>query len=214
MNPKIDAYLIKEKKWQPEMQELRRILLECQLTEELKWGKPCYTYKKNNVVILYGLKEFCGPGFFKGALLNDTNGILAKPGENSQSTRYIKCTNTQQIIEMEAVLKAYIYEAIEVERAGLKVDFKEKNELVFSEELLKKLDANSALKTAFEALTPGRQRGYNLYFSAPKQSKTRNARIEKYMQKILDGKGFHDCTCGLSKKFPQCDGSHKFIPKL
>ncbi len=210
MNPKVDEYLRKEDRWQAEMKLLRKILLDCQLTEELKWGKPCYTYGKSNVLILYTLKNFCGPGFFKGALLNDADGILVKPGENSQSTRYIKFTNTHQIIEMEAILKTYIYEAIEVEKAGLKVDFKESRNLVFPEELQLKLNSDLIFKTAFEALTPGRQRGYNLFFSAPKQSKTRTSRIQQYEQKILDGYGFHDCVCGKSKRMPRCDGSHKF----
>lgn len=213
MNPEVDIYLDNQAKWLSELRLLRRILLDCSLTEELKWGKPCYTYGKSNVLILYTLKAFCGPGFFKGALLKDEERILVKPGENSQSTRYIKFTDKHQIIEMEPILKAYIYEAIEVEKEGLEVNFKAKNELVFPEELLQKFAENTPLKTAFEALTPGRQRGYNLYFSAPKQSKTRTSRIEKYIQKILDRKGFHDCTCGHSKKLPVCDGSHKFISK-
>lgn len=212
MNPKVDEYLNKEERWRPEMLELRRILLDCQLTEELKWGKPCYIYGKSNVVILYALKDFCGPGFFKGSLLIDEEEILVKPGENSQSVRYIKFTNTQQIIEKEAILKAYIVQAIEVEKAGLKVDFKEKEELVFPEELQKKFDNNSALKAAFESLTPGRQREYNLYFTAAKQSKTRVSRIESYVQRIFDGKGKSDCLCGHSKRMPRCDGSHKNFP--
>ena len=212
MNPKVDEYLNKEERWRPEMLELRRILLDCQLTEELKWGKPCYIYGKSNVVILYALKDFCGPGFFKGSLLIDEEEILVKPGENSQSVRYIKFTNTQQIIEKEAILKAYIVQAIEVEKAGLKVDFKEKEELVFPGELQKKFDNNSALKAAFESLTPGRQREYNLYFTAAKQSKTRVSRIESYVQRIFDGKGKSDCLCGHSKRMPRCDGSHKNFP--
>ena len=191
-NPKVDAYFRKIQKWQKEMEKLRTILLDSPLTEELKWGKPCYTFEKSNVAILYGLKESCAVGFLKGSLLKDTKGILIKPGENSQSNRWIKFTSTQEIAEMKPTLKAYLHEAIEVEKAGLKVDFKQKNELVFPEELQKKLDKNLALKTAFTALTPGRQRGYVLYFSAPKQSKTRESRIEKCMPQILQGKGLHD----------------------
>lgn len=211
MSSKVDKYLSESTTWQAEMMLLRKILLNCQLTEELKWGKPCYTYRKSNVVILYELKKFCGPGFFKGALLKDEEGILVKPGENSQATRYIKLTDTDQIIKMEPILKAYIYEAIELEKAGLKVDFKAKNTLKLPEELQRKLDENPVFKIAFENLTPGRQRGYNLHFSAPKQAKTRESRIEKQIPKILAGKGFHDCICGLSKKMPRCDGSHKYI---
>lgn len=211
MNPKVDEYLSKAEKWQQEMEKLRLILLDCQLTEELKWGKPCYTFQSSNLVILYGLKECCGPGFFKGALLNDADGILVKPGENSQAVRLIKFTSVQEIAEMEPILKTYINEAIEVEKAGLKVDFKEKNELVFPEEFQNRLDEDRALKTAFDALTPGRQRAYNLYFSGAKQSKTRASRIEECMQKILNGKGLNDCVCGQSQKHPYCDGSHKYI---
>jgi uncharacterized protein YdeI (YjbR/CyaY-like superfamily) len=191
MNPKVDEFLSKDKKWQKELEKLRMIILDCQLTEELKWGKPCYTFQESNIVILYGFKEYCALGFFKGVLLNDANGILIKPGENSQAVRQIRFTNAREIVEMEPILKAYIYEAIEVERAGLKVDFKEKTELVFPEEFQKKLDEIPALKTAFDALTPGRQRAYILYFSAPKQSKTRESRVEKCMQQILNGKGLN-----------------------
>jgi uncharacterized protein YdeI (YjbR/CyaY-like superfamily) len=192
MNPKVDVFLSKAKKWQEELRKLRMIILDCGLSEELKWGVPWYTFQKSNVVGIYGFKEYCALGFFKGALLNDANGILIKPGENSQAMRQIRFTNVREIVEMEPILKAYIYEAIEVEKAGLKVDFKEKTELVFPEEFQKKLDENPALKAAFDALTPGRQRAYNLYFSAPKQSKTRESRVEKCMQKILNGKGLND----------------------
>ena len=172
--------------------QLRKILLDCGLTEELKWAVPCYTFEKSNIVLMSAFKEYCALGFFKGALLKDANGILEKPGENTQAARQIRFTNVRDIVEMEPVLKAYINEAIEVQKAGLKVDFKEKTELVFPEELQKKLDETPVLKTAFEALTPGRQRGYILYFSAPKQSKTRVSRVEKCMPKILDGKGLND----------------------
>ena len=149
--------------------------------------------------------------FFKGALLHDADGMLEKPGENSQAARVIRFTNLQEIRAKEATLKAYVFGAIEVEKAGLSIDFKEKNELVLVEELLHKFEELPAFKTAFEALTPGRQRGYNLFFSAGKQSKTRTARIEKYIERILDGKGINDCTCGFSRKMPTCDGSHKYI---
>jgi uncharacterized protein YdeI (YjbR/CyaY-like superfamily) len=192
MNPKVDEYLRKAKRWQQEMRKLRMILLDCQLTEEFKWGKPCYTFQKSIIANIIPFKEYCALMFFKGVLLNDANGILIKPGENSQSARQIRFTDVREIVEMEPTLKAYILEAIEVEKAGLKVDFKEKTELVFPIEFQKKLDENPALKSAFDALTPGRQRAYNLYFSAPKQSKTRESRVEKCMQKILDGKGLND----------------------
>ena len=208
MNPKVDGYLRKAKKWQEEMKKLRRISLDCRLTEELKWGKPCYTFQKSNIVIIQGFKEFCALLFCNGALLNDAKGILKKFGW--QAARRIPFTNVREIVEMEPILNAYIHEAIETERAGLKVNFKKDPEPI-PEELQKKLDEIPALKTAFEALTPGRQRGYVLYFSGAKQSKTRESRVEKYMPQILGGKGLNDCTCGLSQKQPNCDGSHKHI---
>jgi uncharacterized protein YdeI (YjbR/CyaY-like superfamily) len=210
MNPEVDLYISKVKKWQDELEKLRAIVLDCQLTEELKWRVPCYTYKNGNVVLINSFKDFCTLSFFKGALLNDTNNVLIKQGENTQSARIIRFTSVNEIIEMEAIIKTYIYEAIEVEKAGLKVELNNK-ELEFPEELLIKLNENPEFKIAFEALTPGRQRAYNLFFSDSKQSKTREARIEKYEQRILNGKGINDCVCGLSKKMPSCDGSHKFI---
>jgi uncharacterized protein YdeI (YjbR/CyaY-like superfamily) len=188
MNPKVDGYLRKAKKWQAELEKLRMIILDCQLTEELKWGKPCYTFQKSNIVIIIPLKEYCTLMFCKGALLNDANGILIKPGENTQAGRWIKFTSVREIVEMETILKAYIYEAIEVERAGLEVNFKKTTEFIIPEEFRNKLDEIPALKTAFDALTPGRQRAYILYFSAPKQSKTRESRVEKCMPQILNGK--------------------------
>ncbi|MEY2601105.1 MAG: hypothetical protein QOJ36_424 [Verrucomicrobiota bacterium] len=191
MNPKVDVYLSRAKKWQEEFEKLRMIILDCQLTEELKWGKPCYTFQESNIVIIQGFKEFCALLFCKGALLNDANGILEKPGENTQAARRVPFTNVREIVEMESVLKAYIHEAIEAEKAGLKVDF-EKNPEPIPEEFQNKLAEIPALKAAFDALTPGRQRGYILYFSAPKQSKTRESRVEKRMQQILDGKGLND----------------------
>lgn len=192
MNSKVDAYFNKAENWQKELKRLRKVILDCGLTEELKWGSPCYMFQKSNVVIIGPLKECCVLSFFKGALLNDTNDILKRPGDNTQSARLIRFTSTREITEMEPILKAYIYEAIEVEKAGLKVNFVEKTQLVFPEELQKKLDEIPVFRTAFHALTPGRQRAYNLYFSAPKQSKTRESRIDKYMQRILDGKGLND----------------------
>jgi uncharacterized protein YdeI (YjbR/CyaY-like superfamily) len=191
MNPKVDGYLRRAKKWQEEFEKLRMIILDCGLTEELKWDKPCYTFQESNIVIIQGFKESCALMFCKGALLNDPNGILKKPGENTQAGRWIKFTSVREIVEMEPILKAYIYEAIEAQKAGLKVNFK-KNPEPIPEEFQNKLDEILALKTAFDALTPGRQRGYILYFSAAKQSKTRESRVEKCMQQILNGKGLDD----------------------
>ena len=192
MNPKVDVYLSKAKKWQEEFEKLRMIILDCQLTEDLKWGKPCYTFQNSNIVLIHGFKEYCALLFMKGALLKDDKGILITQTENVQAARQIRFTNLQEIIEMEPILKAYIYEAIEVEKAGLKVDYKKPAEFKITEEFQNKLDEIPALKTAFEALTPGRQRAYLLYFSAPKQSKTRVSRVEKYIQHILNGKGLND----------------------
>ena len=192
MNPKVDEFFSNVKQWQDELVKLRMIVLDCPLTEELKWRQPCYTFQKKNVVIISGFKEYCALNFFKGALINDANGILVSPGKNTQAGRQIRFTNVRDIAEMEPILKAYIYDAIEVEKAGLKVDYKKTADYTIPEEFQNKLDEDSALKTAFEALTPGRQRGYILYFSAAKQSKTRASRVEKYTQKILDGKGFDD----------------------
>ena len=192
MNPKVDFYFSKEKKWRKEIEKLRTIVLDCQLTEELKWGCPCYMFEKSNIVLIHVFKEYCALLFFKGALLKDPNGILVQQTKNVQSARQIRFTSVQEIVEMKPILEAYIYEAAEVEEAGLKVDFKEKAALVFPEEFQKKLDENLALKTAFNALTPGRQRAYNLYFTAAKQAKTREARVEKCMPQILDGKGLDE----------------------
>jgi uncharacterized protein YdeI (YjbR/CyaY-like superfamily) len=199
MNPKVDLYLSKAKKWQEELKKLRRIILDCQLTEELKWGVPCYTFQtrlagrqESNIVLIHVFKEYCALLFFKGALLKDANGILIKQTKNTQAGRQIRFTSVREIVGMETILKAYIYEAIKVEKAGLKVNFKKTTEFIIPEEFQNKLDKIPALKTAFDALTPGRQRAYILYFSAPKQSKTRESRIEKYMQQILNGKGLHE----------------------
>jgi len=171
---------------------LRTILLDCQLTEELKWGKPCYTFQNSNIVLVIGFKEYCALLFCKGALLKDANGILIKAGENTQAARQIRFTNVQKIIEMKTILKAYVLEAIEAEKAGLEVVFTKSAELIFPEELQNKLNDNPALKHAFDALTPGRRRAYNIYFSAPKQSKTRESRIAKCIRQILNGKGLND----------------------
>ncbi len=192
MNPKVNWYFTKATKWQKEIEKLRTIILDCGLIEELKWGCPCYTFQKRNIVLIHVFKEYCALLFFKGALLNDANGILIQQTENVQAARQIRLTSVRQIVKMEPILKAYIYEAIEVEKAGLKVPLKKTKEFSMPEEFQNKLNKNPALKKAFNELTPGRQRGYLLYFSAAKQSKTREARIEKYMPQILDGKGLED----------------------
>jgi uncharacterized protein YdeI (YjbR/CyaY-like superfamily) len=192
MNPKIDIYLSRAKKWQDEFEKLRMIILDCQLTEELKWGVPCYTFQKKNIVLIHGFKEYCALLFFKGALLKDTFDILIKQTENVQASRQIRFINIGEIVELEPILKGYINEAIEIEKAGLEVNFKKNTEFIIPEEFQNKFDKIPTLKTAFEALTPGRQRAYILYFSAPKQSKTRESRVEKCTQQILNGKGLND----------------------
>jgi uncharacterized protein YdeI (YjbR/CyaY-like superfamily) len=191
-NPKVDFYFKKEKKWQAEIEKLRTIILDCPLTEELKWGAPCYTFQKSNIILIHVFKEYCAVLFIKGALLKDTKGILIQQTENVQSARQVRFTNVQEIVEMETILKDYIYEAIEAEKAGLKVNFKKATEFSMPDELVHKFEENPTLETAFYALTPGRQRGYLLHFSAPKLSKTREARIEKCMPQILIGKGLND----------------------
>ncbi len=190
-NPRVDGFLKKAKNWREEMARLRSILLDCQLTEDLKWGKPCYAFQGNNVVIIQPFKERCAVMFFKGALLKDTHGILVKPGEHSQAARQMRFAGVREIAGKESILKEYVHQAIEVEKAGRVVNFKRNPEPV-PEELQNKLDEIPALKTAFNALTPGRQRAYILYFSGAKQSETRQSRIEKWMPQILKGKGLND----------------------
>ena len=192
MNPKVDFYFSKAKKWQKELEPLRTIALDCGLTEELKWGCPCYTFEKSNIVLIHAFKEYCAFLFFKGALLNDSKGILIQQTKNVQAARQVRFTNVREITKLEKIVKAYIYEAIEVEKAGLKVNLKKTTEFSMPEEFQKKLNKNAALKAAFQALTPGRQRGYMLYFSQPKQSKTRESRVEKSIKQILNGKGLTD----------------------
>ena len=192
MNPKVDWFFNKASQWQEEYEKLRAICLDCGLTEELKWGQPCYTLGKSNVVLIHGFKEYCALLVFKGALLNDPDGILIQQTENVQVPRQIRFTNVLEIVELQAILKAYIHEAIEVEKAGLKVELKKTSDFKVPEEFQYKLDHIPELKTAFEALTPGRQRGYLFHFSQPKQSKTRQDRVEKYIPKILSGKGWDD----------------------
>ena len=192
MNPKVDEYLKRAGKWQAESERLRMIVLDCELTEELKRGVPCYTFQDSNIVLIHGFKEYCAILFVKGALLKDAQGILIQQTENVQAGRQIRFTSVKEIVDIEPIIKAYILEAIEVEKAGLKVNFKKNAELSFPEEFQNRLDENPALKTAFEGLTPGRQRAYNFYFSQPKQSKTRESRVEKCIPQILEGKGLDD----------------------
>jgi uncharacterized protein YdeI (YjbR/CyaY-like superfamily) len=192
MASEVDLYLRKAKKWQEELEKLRRITLDCQLTEELKWGKPCYSFQKSNIVIFLPLKQHCVLLFCKGALLKDVRGILIKPGENTQAARQMRFTSLREIVEREGTIKAYINEAIEAEKAGLEVEFKKITEFNVPAELQNKLDEIPALKTAFKALTPGRQRAYIIYVSAAKQSKTRASRVEKCLEQILKGKGLND----------------------
>jgi len=192
MNPKVDWFFAKDTQWQKEYEKLRKIILDCGLTEDLKWGCPCYTFENANIVLIHGFKEYCAFLFFKGALLNDPNGILIQQTKNVQSARQTRFTNVREIVKMEKILKAYVYEAIEVERAGLKVKLKKTSEFKTPEEFQKRLDKSTALKKAFDALTPGRQRAYIFHFSQAKQSKTREARVEKYLKQILAGKGLDD----------------------
>jgi uncharacterized protein YdeI (YjbR/CyaY-like superfamily) len=191
MNPKVD-WFFKKAKWQAEFEKLRTICLDCGLIEELKWGCPCYTFEKRNIVLMHGFKDYCALLFFKGALLKDAKGILIQQTENVQSARQIRFTSAREIVKLKPVLKAYIREAVEVEKAGVKVPLKKTKEFDIAEEFQNKLNKDAALKKAFKELTPGRQRGYLLYFSAPKQSKTRESRVEKSVPQILKGKGLND----------------------
>ncbi|RAV59545.1 hypothetical protein DIU36_05485 [Mucilaginibacter rubeus] len=192
MNPKVDFYFNKAGKWQEEVEQLRSIVLDCGLTEELKWGCPCYTFRESNIVLIHVFKEYCALLFFKGALLSDTHNILIQQTENVQAARQIRFTNAGEIAGQRSILKAYIYEAIEVEKAGLKVNLKQTEDFAVAQEFQQKLNTIPALKTAFEALTPGRQKAYLLHFSQPKQASTREARVEKWMPQILNGKGLND----------------------
>lgn len=192
MNPKVDEFIAKAKKWREELEALRSIALDCGLNEDLKWGAPCYTLNGGNVILLHGFKEYCAILFFKGALLKDPEGILVQQTGNVQSARQVRFKSVREIASQTSILKSYINEAAAIEKAGLKVELKKTEELDLPEEFQNKLDTNPEIKKAFERLTPGRQRSYILYFSAPKQSKTRESRIEKYMQQILDGKGLND----------------------
>lgn len=209
MNREVDAYIDRAKSWQPELKLLRTILLDCGLLEEYKWRQPCYTYDHNNVIILSPFKDYCALNIIKGSLLEDAEGRLTKPGENTQGGRQFRFTSLKEIKELEAIIKAYIYEAIEVARAGLKVPSSDNTNLDFPDELLEIMESKPDFKAAFESLTPGRQRAYNILFTGAKQSATRTTRIKKYIPRIMDGFGFNDCVCGHSKRMPNCDGSHK-----
>jgi len=214
MSSTVDVFFNTAKQWRDELSTLRTILLDCNLTEELKWGKPCYMSEGKNIIFLQPFKGYCALGFFNGALLKDDKQILVKPGENTQAGRQIRFTQLQEIIKMRATLKSYINEAINVEKAGLKVEPISSTEIILPDELKHEMANNSAFKKAFSALTPGRQRAYVMFFSAAKQPTTRVTRIQKYRNQILEGKGINDCTCGLSKKMPYCDGSHKYKQAL
>jgi uncharacterized protein YdeI (YjbR/CyaY-like superfamily) len=192
MNPKVDGFLQRAKQWREEFETLRTIVLDCALSEELKWGQPCYTFQNKNIVVIHGFKDYCAMLFFKGALLSDTRGILIQQTENVQSARQIRFSSVREIVKLKPILKAYIQEAIEVEKVGLKVTFKKPTEFAVAKEFQEKLDRLPALKEAFDALTPGRQRAYLLHFAAPKQSKTRESRVEKCLPQILAGKGLND----------------------
>lgn len=192
LNPKVDEFLSKARKWKEEYEKLRAIVLDCELTEDFKWMHPCYTFEDKNIVLIHGFKEYCALLFHKGALLQDAHGILIQQTENVQAARQIRFTNAAEIDEIEPILKAYIYEAIEIEKAGLEVNFKKTDDYSVPDEFQHKLEEIPGLKAAFKGLTPGRQRAYLHYFSQPKQSKTRTARVEKYVRHILDGKGLDD----------------------
>lgn len=211
LNRKVDDFINNAKKWHAEFETLRKIVLECGLTEEMKWKQPCYSYEQKNIAIIGGFKDSCVLSFFKGSLLKDEKQLLEYPGPNSRVAKLFRFTSIKEIHRLKPFVKSYVLEAIEIEKAGLKVDFKKNADLVFPEELRCKFKSSPKFKKAFDALTPGKQRGYNLHFSAAKSSKSKISRIEKCTEKILSGKGIHDCTCGQSKRMPRCDGSHKFI---
>ena len=209
MNSEVDKFYQSAKNWKDEMVLLRFILKSTKLNEKLKWKQPCYTYDNNNILIIGAFKKYCVLSFFKGVLLKDPHQLLVSPGANSQSTRQFQFTDVESIKKLEPIIKQYINEAITIEKAGFKVQFKSNSELKLVAEFEEILKNDVKLKTAFFKLTPGRQRAYHLHFSSAKQSKTRISRIENCIPKILEGVGFNDCTCGLSKKLPYCDGSHK-----
>ncbi|MBI1247233.1 hypothetical protein GC197_05235 [bacterium] len=212
-NPDVDQFLKNSKQWQTELKQLRKLLLSTKLAEDFKWRAPCYTFEGSNVVILGRFKQFCSLSFFKGVLLKDPQGVLVAPGENSQSVRMFRFTNIGEIFDQEATIKAYIDEAIAIEKSGQKVESTASSNLELPEELQQMLSERPDLEEAFQSLTPGRQRAYVIHISGAKQSKTRTARIEKCIPRILSGKGLNDCVCGHSKKMPGCDGSHAKLNK-
>lgn len=209
MNSKVDSYIENLKNWKDELILVRKIVISCGLSEDFKWRNPCYTFQDKNVFILFGFKEYCGISFLKGVLLKDELQMLVQPTENMQAARQLRFTNVSEIIQQEAIIKAYIFDAIEAEKSAVKVPTKKVSEFDVPEELVIIFDENPGFKEAFYALTPGRQKGYLLHFDGAKQAKTRISRIEKYKTRIFKGQGINDCVCGLSKKKPNCDGSHK-----
>lgn len=212
-NKEIDKYLNGLAKWQPELTRLREIILDCGVKEEYKWMHPCYTYKGKNIVLIHEFKDYFAILFHKGALLNDCKKILVQQTENVQSARQIRFTDTSEIEDLEAAIKDYIKEAIDVEKSGLKIKKKETSDFEMPEELVQKFKVHPRLEKAFKNLTAGKQRGYLLHFAKTKQSKTKISRIENNAQRILDGYGLNDCVCGLSKRKPNCDGSHKQLER-
>lgn len=214
MNPEVDNYLDNLKKWQKELTKLHEIIVDCGLSEEYKWMHPCYTFNGNNIVLIHEFKDYCAILFHKGSLLNDQYNILIQQSENTQSARQIRFTDISEIENLKSTIKEYIYEAIEVEKAGMKVKKKKTSEYEIPLELQQIFEERPNFKKAFEDLTEGRQRGYLLHFAKPKQSKTKISRIKKNLERILDGYGLNDCTCGLSNRKPSCDGSHKHLEKF
>jgi uncharacterized protein YdeI (YjbR/CyaY-like superfamily) len=211
MKSGVEQFIQNAKNWQDEMTLLRSILLECPLTEVIKWGMPCYTFNEKNIVIIQNFKNHCDLGFFNGAALADLGGLLVKAGKNTQFASQLRFEHLEDIKKKKALIKAYVKEAIEIEKKGIKVEVEKAPTIEPIAELLSVFKKNKAFEKAFNALTPGRQRGYLLFFDGAKQSDTKISRIEKYIPRILDGKGINDCTCGLSKRMPNCDGSHKFL---
>lgn len=211
MKSGVEQFIQNAKNWQPEMTLLRSILLECPLTEVIKWGMPCYTFNEKNIVIIQNFINHCDLGFFNGAALSDLAGLLVKAGKNTQFASQLRFEHLEDIKKKKSLIKAYVKEAIEIEKKGIKVEVEKAPTIEPSAELLSVFKKNKAFEKAFNALTPGRQRGYLLFFDGAKQSDTKISRIEKYIPRILDGKGINDCTCGLSKRMPNCDGSHKFL---
>lgn len=210
-HPKVDAFIEVQTVWKAELSALRSIILECGLDEDYKWKVPCYTYGKSNIVLIHGFKEYCAIAFFKGVLLKDEENVLIQQTENVQSGRQIRFQNIQQIKDLTTTIKAYIFEAIEVEKAGLKVEMKKVQDFDIPEELTQKMESDKDFASAFEKLTPGRKKAYYLFFNGAKQAATRISRIEKYTDRIMKGIGLNDCVCGLSKRMPNCDGSHKIL---